>query len=181
MKTSILILLAAAAAYCQSLTLRRGNETLPLTRYDEALWVVRIDNADFYLIARSTVDSLTRIIAEKDALIRRHEKVLAVQDSLLRRYAAYEEAADAHIAKQAELLAVADSLHQGYKSLYFDVKRLLGFAPLSFTTGVGLLHSNDTLSPAAALGFNYGRSQLAALVARRAWGAALAVKWPIGR
>lgn len=180
MKRLMLILLTAAVgAAAQTMTLRRGAETIPMIQVDERIWAADLDGKTFLLLERSLVDSLTKKIARQEAVIRRHEAVLAAQDSLLSRYQNYETAADAHIAKQKELLAAADSLQRGYRSLYFDAKKLLGYASLSATTGLGWINSGGNGQAAALVSLNWRRNAVNALVGRKCFAIAIGIHWPI--
>jgi len=129
---------AWAAAPAQDLVVRRGNENLPAVKVDEKIWLLRLDGEEYFILQRSTIDTLTKRIAIKDAVIARHEKVLAAQDTLLRKYTVFEKAANEHIDTQKKLITTADSLYTGYKSLYEDLKRLIGLSSFAVTAGVGL-------------------------------------------
>lgn len=176
---SLVLLLLAGAASAQDFSLQVGNQVIPLVSQGDSIWVAQVHGVTYYLMERSLVDSLTKKILVQDAIIRRHEKVLAAQDSLLRKYEQYEQAADAHIGKQKEMLAVADSLHQGYKSLYLDLKKIVGISPLAIVTGLGMLSHPDDKLVVGSLGIQYGRGEINALIGKDAWGVALGIRWPI--
>ncbi|RPH92145.1 MAG: hypothetical protein EHM72_17840 [Calditrichaeota bacterium] len=176
---SLLLLLLAGVASAQNFSLKLDNQVIPLVSQGDSIWVAQVHGITYYLMERSIVDSLTKKIEIKEAIIRRHLKVLAAQDSLLRKYEQYELAADTHISKQKEMLAVADSLHQGYKSLYRDLKKIVGISPLSFVTGIGMLTHPDDKLLVGSLGINYGRGEINALIGKDAWGVALGIRWPI--
>ncbi|MDZ7314842.1 MAG: hypothetical protein ONB24_01840 [candidate division KSB1 bacterium] len=175
----MIMLTLAVAAAAQNLTLRRDAETMPMIQVDERIWAVEMDGRTFLLLERSLVDSLTKKIARQEAVIRRHEAVLAAQDSLLARYQSYETAADAHIAKQQELLAAADSLQRGYRSLYFDAKKLLGYASFSATTGLGWINTEGSSQAAALVGLTWRRNVINALIGRKSFAIAIGIHWPI--
>lgn len=175
-----LVLMLVSSGYPQNLSLKRGNEVIPLVQKSDSIWVAEFDGKTFFLLERSIIDSLTKKIEIQDAVIRHHEKVIAVQDTLLKRYGAYEQAADAHIEKQKEVLAVADSLQQGYKALYQDLKQLIGFSQLSVTVGAGYAgFPNDQHDFIGSLGIIYGRAMMNAFIGPDVRGVTMSARLPI--
>ena len=145
-----------AVAHAQDLVVKRSNESLPATKVDDKIWLVRLDGEDYFILQRSTVDSLTKKVAIKNAIIERHEKVLAVKDTLLAKYTAFEQKANAHIDTQKKLITTADSLYLGYKSLYKDFKRFVGLSNYALTAGIGLADlPGNAWKPMFSLGGGY--------------------------
>lgn len=145
-----------AVAHAQDLVVKRGNESMTAAKVDEKIWLVRLDGEDYFILQRSTVDTLTKRIALKDAVIERHEKVLAAKDTLLVKYAAFEQKANAHIDTQKKLITTADSLYRGYKSLYTDFKRFAGLSNYALAVGIGLADlPGNAWKPMFSLGGGY--------------------------
>jgi hypothetical protein len=147
-----------AASTAQDLVVQRGANTFRAVKVDEKVWLLQLDGEEYFIIQRSTIDTLTKRIAIKDAVIARHEKVIAAQDTLLRVYAGFEQAANVHIENQKQLITVADSLYTGYKSLYSDLKDLIGLTNLALTASVGLADTPDSnWRPIGSIGLGYNR------------------------
>ncbi len=152
----ILLFVLCAASYGQDLVVRRGNETLAATKVDDKIWLLRMDGEEYFILQRGTVDTLTKRIAIKEAVIQRHEKVLAAQDTLLRKYGVFESAANEHIAVQKELITKADSLYTGYKSLYNDLKKVIGLTSFAVTGSFGLVDPpGGGVRPVGAIGVSF--------------------------
>lgn len=189
MKTLVLVvclLLVGAlglvpASNAQPLEVRRGTETLPTRMVDDGLWHVQIDGQSYFLLKQSVVDTLTKKIAQKDAIIARHEAVLAAQDTLLAKYRAYERAANTHIDTLEALALVADTLYRGYKGLYTDLKKLIGFSTFALQAGLGvasLPDSNVRLVGTVGLGYRDWWAQ--AQLGRGYQGVTVGIRWPFG-
>ena len=152
----ILVVCVGAVSYSQDLTVRRGAETLTATKVDDKIWLLRMDGEEYFILQRSTVDTLTKRIAIKDAVIERHEKVLAAQDTLLGKYATFENAANQHIAVQKALIDTAETLYTGYKSLYNDLKKVIGLTSFAVTGSFGLVDPpGGSVRPVAAIGVSF--------------------------
>jgi len=174
------IFCCACVSNAQELILKRGVEQFSFAQKDQNIWVTRMDAKEYYLIPKGDVDKMLQIIDKNDALIHRHETVLASQDSLINDYEKYRQTADAHIEKQKEMLVVADSLQQGYKSIYHDLKQLIGLPKMYFDTGLGFLHGpQDVNRLMGSLGVGYGSVHANALVGKNVWGATIGIRWPI--
>lgn len=151
-----LLICIGITAHAQDLIVKRGNENLQAAKVDDKIWLLRMDGEQYFILQRSTVDSLTKKIAMQKAIITRHEKVLAVHDTLLNKYTFFEQAADKHISTQNKLITTADSLYNGYKSLYSDLKRAVGLSTYSLIPGVGLIHTPaNKWRPIGAIGVGY--------------------------
>lgn len=153
----ILILVMCTSGFGQEIAITRDGEMLPATKGATKLWHVQMDGEDFFLLQRSKVDGLTRKIDSLKAVNERHEKVLAAYDSLLKKYATFEESANEHIDTQKALIQTADSLFTGYKSLYTDLKKVVGLSTFSLATGVGwvLPPGEPNSRPVGAVGLGY--------------------------
>lgn len=152
----IFIISSAISAFGQDLVVKHGTENLPAIKVDDKIWLLRMDGEEYLILQRGTVDSLTKKIAVQKAIIARHEKVLAINDTLLNKYTNFEQAADTHISNQKKLIVTADSLFKGYKSLYSDLKRALGLSTYSLVPGVGLVHTPENKwRPVGSIGVGY--------------------------
>jgi hypothetical protein len=144
------------SVFGQDLVVKRGDENLQAIKVGDKIWLLRMDGEEYFILQRSSVDSLTKKIAIQKATIERHEKVLAINDSLLNKYKNFEQAADMHISNQKKLIATADSLFKGYKSLYSDLKRAVGLSTYSLIPGVGLVHTpGNKWRPVGSIGVGY--------------------------
>jgi len=153
---ALLFISISITAHAQDLVVKRGNEMLQAAKVDEKIWLLQMDDEQYYILQRSTVDTLTKRIAILKAVNTRHEKVLAANDSLLKKYTHFEQAADEHIATQSKLITTADSLYKGYKSLYSDLKRAVGLSTYSLIPGVGLVHTPENKwRPVGSIGIGY--------------------------
>ncbi|RME01784.1 MAG: hypothetical protein D6814_00850 [Calditrichaeota bacterium] len=163
------------------MVLKRGGESIPVVQVDEKIWLVKLDGEDFFLIQRSVVDSLTKKIAIKSAIIEHHEKVIATQDMLLKQYEAFEKAAREHIETQKALITTADSLFRGYKSLYKDAKKLLGLSNYAILFNVGLVDPpGGSWRPVGAVGVGINRWQAQYQFGSDFRGVLVGVRWSFG-
>ena len=175
----LLALVPATAG--QPLEIRRSGETLPTENKGDGLWHVQIDGEDYFLLKKSMVDTLTKRIAQKDAIIARHEAVLAAQDTLLAHYATFEEAANTHIDTLEALVVVADTLYRGYKGLYTDLKKLIGFSTFALHGGVGVANlPDDDVRLVGTLGLGYREWWAQAQIGRGYQGFTVGIRWPFG-
>ena len=142
----IAAIVLAGSAHSQDLTVVRGGEQLPAQLLDagEQIWLVQMDGKNFFILPQATLDSLTKQIQLKDALIERHETVIAAQDSLIDKYEAYQTAADAHVDTLQQAVVLADSLFNGYKLLYNDLKSVIGLNTFSIFAGLGTADLPDS-------------------------------------
>ena len=92
------------SVFGQDLVVKRGDENLQAIKVGDKIWLLRMDGEEYFILQRSSVDSLTKKIAIQKATIERHEKVLAINDSLLNKYKNFEQAADTHISNQKKLI-----------------------------------------------------------------------------
>lgn len=144
------------AVHAQDLEVKRASENLRTDQVGEKIWLVRMDGENYYLLQKSVVDSLTEKINIKNAIIERHEKVLAIKDTLLAKYAVFEKAANTHIDTLKKLTVVSENLFKGYKSLYADLKRFAGLSTYALTVGIGLADlPGENWKPMFSVGGDY--------------------------
>ncbi|MFQ5602816.1 MAG: hypothetical protein ACE5HS_06065 [bacterium] len=159
MKTGILFIYLMATislAAAQELIIQRGDQSFPVEKRTANLWYVQMDGKDYYLMERRIADRRSKIIDSLKAVIERHEKVLAINDTLLAKYSTFEKNANEHIAAQKELLSTADSLYLGYKAIYNDLKKAIGWTTFSLTGGVGWADPPESRSrPMVSLGVGF--------------------------
>jgi hypothetical protein len=152
----IFIISVAISVFGQDIVVKRGDENLQAIKVDDKIWLLRMDGEEYFILQRSTVDSLTKKIQIQQATITRHEKVLAINDTLLNKFSNFEQSANTQISTQKKLVATADSLFKGYKSLYSDLKRAVGLSTYSLVPGVGLVHTPaNKWRPVGSIGVGY--------------------------
>jgi hypothetical protein len=129
-------------------------------------------------------ETLKKIIADL-----KYYKVLAHEDSIkiaeltkiIDASEKFENSADTLINSQKAMIKTADSLYNGYKDLYHDLKRLSDINTFSITPGIGVVNIPD-ISPQVSLvfnlGFEYQKVNLNALVGKKYQG--LTVGYRIG-
>lgn len=165
----------------QSMKLIRGNEAFPISKIEENIWLVQIDGEDYLILPRSKVDSLTKKVLTQKAIIERHEKVLAAQDSLLKKYESFNLAAKEHIATQEKLIQKADSLYVGYKSLYNDLKKAIGLFRFGLTAGIGLVNPPEiSWRPVGSLGITIDNWHAQYQFGKNYSGLIVGIRWPFG-
>jgi hypothetical protein len=156
----LLIIFLSWQIYGQDLIIKKNSQNIPAVKVDEKIWHAKIDGEEFLLIPRATVDSLTKKILKQKAIIEHHESVMAANDSLIKKYENFEQRADTHIQDQKLLIKTADSLYVGYKGLYKDLKRVVGFSTFAIIGGTGLVNlPGRSWQPVASVGLGYHRWQ----------------------
>ena len=151
-----LVIWISGLALAQTVVVNVDQRRFPARELEPGIWYVQLDGEEYLLIPRATVDSLTMKIDLLNAKIARDSEVLVVLDSLLRRYQTFQAMADQHIQLQRQLLQAADSLYRGYKGLYRDAKKLIGWSPFSMNLGVGVARfPGDHWRPIGSLGVGY--------------------------
>jgi hypothetical protein len=152
----LLLLCWYSIAHTQNLIILNDSERLTAQKIDEKMWLVQMEGEDYFLIQRSAVDTLTKRINIKNAIIERHMQVIAAQDTLLKKFSKFEDAADRHIATQKELIVTADSLFTGYQSLYHDIKKVFGLTTFSIVPGFAFVDPpRGDWRPIGAIGIDY--------------------------
>jgi len=176
-----LALLAGSTLWAQEITLTKDGSSLPVHQVRENVWLVDIDDSDFYLLPRDVVDRLTETIDSLSAVVDHRDTVIAIKDTLLQRYSSFERKASAHIETQQQLIQTADSLYIGYKSLYRDLKRAVGLSTFSLTAGVGWVDPPATRSrPTASVGFGYQNWVALYQVGKNLHGLSVLYRLPLG-
>lgn len=152
------MLLLLRPTFAQQIIVQKDGQTIPATRLQEDIYLVEMDGQQFYLIPRNQVDGLTRRIEEQAAIIKRHEKVLAADSTLMAKYQTFEKEANQHIAVQEKMLEVTDSLYRSYQSLFTDLKKLVGLSDFALSGGLGLVKfSESDWTVMGSLGVGYRR------------------------
>jgi hypothetical protein len=165
MKTSIFAVFAlcmlANISGAQDLTIIFQGDTVKATRWkpDAKVWIAELKGEKFYLVRDSVIRSLSFDTDSALAVVRHHEEVLRAQQALLGKYETFQTAAEKHIAKQNEIIAIGDSLYRGYKSIYEDLKRVTGFSTWSIAASLIPVRTGDT-HLLYSLGFGYGNISL---------------------
>ena len=171
-----------AVVYGQNLIIVRGAENFQADKVDEKIWLLNMDSEEYFIMQRNTVDSLTKKINIQKALINRHEKVLTSQDSLLRKYEAFETTANEHITTQKKLITTADSLLTGYKSLYTDLKRVIGLSSFALVPGIGLGYdtSEKNWKPLGSIGLGCQNYLVQYQIGKDYHGIWIGYRWSLG-
>lgn len=151
MKTTIamlfVLLLGADISRAQSdLTIIFQGDTVKAQRQkpDRKVWIVELKGEKFYLVRDSVVRSLSFDADSALKIVERHEEVLRAQQALLGKYQSFESAAEAHVAKQNEIILTGDSLYRGYKRLYEDLKKVAGVSTWSVSASLMPFWNSDT-------------------------------------
>ena len=104
----------------------------------DSLFYVRIEDREYFLVLRGIMDTLTKTKQMLADSLERYKKVTITNESLLAKYKTFEDKADIHIQKQEKVIALGDSLFHGYKSLYTDLKNILGISNIHIVGGIGI-------------------------------------------
>lgn len=177
----ILLLFLSWTIYAQDLIIKRNTQSIPAVKVDEKIWHATIDGEEFFLLPRATVDSLTKKIFKQKAIIEHHETVMAVTDSLIKKYENFEQRANTHIQDQKLLISVADSLYIGYKELYKDLKQVVGISTYSLIGGVGLVNPpGRNWQPVGSLGVGYYNWQAQYQFGNDYHGIIVGFRWNLG-
>lgn len=164
----------------QELTVIRNDQQLPVNRIEDRFWHIEMEDEDYYLLERSAVETLAKRIDSLKAVVEHREAVIAAQETLLVAYEVFEKRAGEHINVQREMIATADSLFHGYRSLYNDMKQLIATPGFGLSGGLGLVYlEEDVWRPVGMLGIQYHRWQVQYQIGRRYHGLILGFRLPI--
>ncbi|NOX36698.1 MAG: hypothetical protein GXO78_04095 [Calditrichaeota bacterium] len=176
-----LVIWISGLALAQTVVIHVDQRRYPAQEIEPGIWYVQLEEQEYFLIPRATVDSLTKKIKLLKAKITRDSAVIAALDSLLDRYETYQTAADRHIQLQRQLLQTADSLYRGYKGLYRDAKKLIGWSPFSLNVGLGLARfPEDRWRPIGSVGVGYRNWQAYYQMGSDYRALVIGIRWPLG-
>ncbi len=161
-------------------TLTIANQQIAGRQLDAETWEFTINGEPFLLLKKNVVADLAKKIEllENDKTL--YEKVIAAKDTLLNRFENYQQKADDNIQAQQKLIATADSLYSGYKSLYTDLKKITGLNTFSLTAGVGLIDPpGASWRPVGSLGVGINNYLAQFQFGKEYKGLVVGVRWPL--
>jgi hypothetical protein len=172
--------LPLAALAQPTATLMIGNQQITGRQLDAETWEFIINGEPFLLLKKNVVADLAKKIEllENDKTL--SEKIIAAKDTLIRNFENYQQQADRHIEIQQKLIATADSLYSGYKSLYSDLKKITGLNTFSLTAGVGLIDPpGASWRPVGSLGVGINNYLAQFQFGKEYKGLVVGVRWPV--
>ena len=139
----------------QPLFLQRGSEKFPVRDLPDGGKSVVIDGRTYFLVAKEDLAALSADSEALRALVTKNDTLFAKHDSLLARYARYEDAAGTLVTRQESQILQAEKINKAYDDLYNDLKRLAGMSPWSITGGIGVQSFDSDTRLMGSLGIGY--------------------------
>jgi hypothetical protein len=156
----LFILLGPAQAQT---TLTIEGKTIAGGLEEAGMWLFRGEEDTVIALRSSTYRQVMLQTKNQEDSIQYYRRLLAARDSLLARYATYQQRADSLVAVQNQLLTTADTLFLGYRGLYNDLKRVQTRTNFNLTGGIGLNftgNDNYAFRPYATVGARFFRYQV---------------------
>jgi len=124
-------------------------------------WIFENETDSIIALEKSTYQKLIRKLQEMEAELKHKEAVIQAQNTELEAYDNYELNAEKLIVSQDSLLLVADSLYQGYKGLYTDLKSIADMKKFGLIIGTGVQkYESENPGYLFDAGFEYNKLQL---------------------
>jgi len=156
---ALLIVLSTTTLKAQDRIMVKGKTILGRPSGSDA-WVFQDSSDTLIAIKFSEYKELNKMIEELLLQEKRMEAIIKAKDELRETIENYEQKADNHIDVQTRLISTADSLYQGYKSLYTDLKKIFGVSKFSLIVGGGVGRvSGDDVRPFGNVGAEYQKFQ----------------------
>ncbi|MDQ7063538.1 MAG: hypothetical protein Q9P90_04745 [candidate division KSB1 bacterium] len=177
-----------AALSAQALTMQYRGAPLPvqavqmqLSGWTHTVWKTEIDGVAHFVLPQSVLDSLLKKIEQQQAIIQRHEATLSHTQSLLEKYERFARAAHEHVAIQKQLIDTTAALYEGYKSMYRDLKRIMGISELALLLSLGVVDPpGGGWRPVGGVGVALRAWQVSYRFGRDYRGVEVGLRWPIG-
>ncbi len=164
----------------QELRVFYDDEELHVNRMNDKRWEIIIGEDTLLVLEKSDFSGLIEQYRLLEVEIELRDSIIASHERRLEAFEQYQEHADEHINVQREIVAAADSLFHGYRSLYNDLKQLVAAPRLGLTGGVGLVNlEKDIWRPVGMLGIQYQRWNIQYQVGRRYHGMLLGFQLPV--
>ena len=138
----------------------KGN-ILQGSEVEDGCWLFQDAKDTLVTISFSKYKELYKRARLAEIKAARLDSIVVAQNGLLVAYDRYEAKADSHIVVQKQLISVADSLYNGYKKMYTDLKTLYDVRPFCIVAGTGLYsYDNNGLKPVFNIGMEYRKFQV---------------------
>ncbi len=177
-----------AALSAQALTMQYRGAPLPvqvapmeLGGQLRTVWKTEINGAAHFVLPKSVLNSLLKKIERQQAIIQRHEAALSHTQSLLEKYERFARAAQEHVAIQKQLVDTTAALYEGYKSMYRDLKRVMGMSELALLLSLGGVDPpGGGWRPVGGIGVALRTWQASYRFGRDYRGVEVGLRWPLG-
>ena len=156
----IIISLIYSTIYAQTTSITISDKTI-IGREHPAGWIFEGETDSIIALEKNTYKILIKKYKQLEAEIKRHEEIIKAKDELIAAFENYENKANIHIQTQDSLINIADTLYQGYKVLYKDLKSIFDIKTYSVLLGAGI-NKYDQNNPGYLFdaGIEYNKIQL---------------------
>ena len=151
----LFLFLYLSPALAQPMFLQRGSEKFPVRDLPDGGKSVVIDGRTYFLVAKEDLSALSAESEALRALVSKNDTLFAKHDSLLAKYARYEDAAETLVSRQESQVLQAEKINKAYDDLYNELKRLAGVSPWSVAGGIGVQSFDSDTRLMASLGIGY--------------------------
>ncbi len=163
MKTIIIILSSIACIFHagaqESITVK--GKTIQGKEVQAGNWLFQDTEDTLITVNYSQYIELYKRARLAEMKAERLDSIIKAKDRLITSYDNYEAKADSHIVVQEKMIILADSLYNGYKKMYSDLKTLYDVRPFCIVAGTGFYsYDRNGLKPLFNIGVEYRKFQV---------------------